>query len=97
MNNFKHILFASLLMASLSATAQETYQDSKLAENQLTGTARYVGMGGAMEALGADISTISTPLKLPKEVLERVELLLFTLLYVVRSPKRLVLLPRREP
>ena len=60
MNNFKHILFASLLMASLSATAQETYQDSKLAENQLTGTARYVGMGGAMEALGADISTIST-------------------------------------
>lgn len=60
MNNFKHILFASLLMASLSATAQETYQDSKLAENQLTGTARYIGMGGAMEALGADISTIST-------------------------------------
>lgn len=47
-------------MASLSATAQETYQDSKLAENQLTGTARYIGMGGAMEALGADISTIST-------------------------------------
>ncbi len=26
----------------------------------LTGTARYVGMGGAMEALGADISTISS-------------------------------------
>ena len=47
-------------MASLSATAQETYQDSKLAENQLTGTARYVGVGGAMEALGADISPIST-------------------------------------
>ena len=27
---------------------------------ELTGTARYIGMGGAMEALGADISTIST-------------------------------------
>lgn len=60
MNNLKHILFASILMASMTATAQETYQDTKLAENQLTGTARYVGMGGAMEALGADISTIST-------------------------------------
>lgn len=40
--------------------AQETYQDTKFAENSLTGTARYVGMGGAMEALGADISTISS-------------------------------------
>lgn len=59
-NNMKHILFASLLMASMSAAAQETYQDTKLATDQLTGTARYVGMGGAMEALGADISTISS-------------------------------------
>lgn len=59
-NNLKHILFASVLMASMSAAAQETYQDTKLAQSQLTGTARYVGMGGAMEALGADISTIST-------------------------------------
>ncbi len=42
------------------ALAQETYQDTKFAENSLTGTARYVGMGGAMEALGADISTISS-------------------------------------
>ena len=60
MNHLKHILFASALVASMSATAQETYQDTKLAASQLTGTARYVGMGGAMEALGADISTIST-------------------------------------
>lgn len=56
----KHILFASLLVATLPAAAQETYQDAKLAAGQLSGTARYVGMGGAMEALGADISTIST-------------------------------------
>ena len=60
MKMFKHVFFASVLMASLSVTAQETYQDSKLAAPQLTGTARYIGMGGAMEALGADISTIST-------------------------------------
>ena len=60
MNNLKHIFFASMLMASMTAAAQETYQDAKLAAPQLTGTARYVGMGGAMEALGADISTISS-------------------------------------
>lgn len=60
MKNYKHILFASMVMASMTAAAQETYQDTKLANPQLTGTARYVGMGGAMEALGADISTIST-------------------------------------
>ena len=60
MNNLKHIFFASMLMANITAAAQETYQDAKLAAPQLTGTARYVGMGGAMEALGADISTISS-------------------------------------
>ena len=41
----KHILFASLLMTSMAAAAQETYQDAKLTAPQLTGTARYVGMG----------------------------------------------------
>lgn len=45
---------------SAPLAAQETYQDTKLVDNDLNGTARYVGMGGAMEALGADISTIST-------------------------------------
>lgn len=60
MNTFKYILFASMLATSMNAAAQETYQDAKLASSQLTGTARYVGMGGAMEALGADISTISS-------------------------------------
>lgn len=60
MKSYRHIFFASMLLASLSAAAQETYQDAKLAAPQLTGTARYVGMGGAMEALGADISTISS-------------------------------------
>lgn len=40
--------------------AQDTYESARLLGNDLNGTARYVGMGGAMEALGADISTIST-------------------------------------
>lgn len=48
----------SLFMAN--AHAQETYENTKLVDNDLNGTARYVGMGGAMEALGADISTISS-------------------------------------
>ena len=56
----KYIFFAVSLLAALSANAQETYENAKLAGEDLNGTARYVGMGGAMEALGADISTIGT-------------------------------------
>ena len=47
-------------LATLPMTAQETYENAKLLGEDLNGTARYVGMGGAMEALGADISTISS-------------------------------------
>lgn len=56
----KYCLMAVMMFMSASLTAQETYQDTKLIDNDLNGTARYVGMGGALEALGADISTIST-------------------------------------
>ena len=47
-------------VGTVSMMAQETYENAKLATEDLNGTARYVGMGGAMEALGADISTIGT-------------------------------------
>ena len=47
-------------MLTTAATAQETYDNAPLALKDLNGTARYVGMGGAMEALGADISTMGT-------------------------------------
>ena len=50
----------ALAMLALPAAAQETYQSANLVSTDLNGTARYVGMGGAMEALGADISTMST-------------------------------------
>lgn len=60
MKNQKYFLLAALGLMAAPALAQETYQDAKLAENSLNGTARYVGMGGAMEALGADISTIGS-------------------------------------
>ena len=57
----KHISIAVIAaMVSLPTMAQETYESAKIATEDLNGTARYVGMGGAMEALGADISTMST-------------------------------------
>ena len=50
----------SVAMLGTAATAQETYDNAQLAAKDLNGTARYVGMGGAMEALGADISTMGS-------------------------------------
>lgn len=47
-------------MGAMTMMAQETYMNAELATKDLNGTARYVGMGGAMDALGADISTIGT-------------------------------------
>lgn len=58
--NRKYFLLAAMGMLALPMAAQETYQDTKLIGNELNGTARYVGMGGAMEALGADISTMQS-------------------------------------
>ncbi|MBF1571647.1 MAG: hemin receptor [Prevotella sp.] len=55
-----YLMAASLALVSSVAMAQETYENTKLIDNNLNGTARYVGMGGAMEALGADLSTIGT-------------------------------------
>ena len=57
----KQMIIALSLMVSISSVqAQETYENANLATQDLNGTARYVGMGGALDALGADISTIST-------------------------------------
>lgn len=56
----KNIILVAMALLSISATAQETYENATVTDQDLNGTARYVGMGGAMEALGADISTMST-------------------------------------
>ena len=59
--DMKRLFIAIMAVAgTVSMTAQETYENAKLITPELNGTARYVGMGGAMEALGADISTMST-------------------------------------
>lgn len=57
----KKVFIALLAVAgAVPVTAQDTYESAKLMTEDLNGTARYVGMGGALDALGADISTIST-------------------------------------
>ena len=56
MKRFLYIL--SLL--PLGLTAQNMYNVVPLFENDLAGTARFVGMGGSMSALGADLSTMGT-------------------------------------
>lgn len=45
---------------AMTANAQDIYKVESLAGEDLNGTARYVGMGGAMSALGADISVMGT-------------------------------------
>lgn len=57
----KRLVF--ILMSAFTVVplfSQETYENANIATEDLNGTARYVGMGGAMDALGADISTIAT-------------------------------------
>ncbi|MBR5729404.1 MAG: hemin receptor [Prevotella sp.] len=56
----KKYIMVFCLVAAIPAVAQETYENANIVTGDLNGTARFVGMGGAMDALGADISTIST-------------------------------------
>ena len=52
----KFAIMITSVLATLTVSAQETYENARLMETDLNGTARYVAMGGAMDALGADIS-----------------------------------------
>ena len=56
----KIVYIAALTLVMMPAAAQDTYENARLLGSDLNGTARYVGMGGALDALGADISTINT-------------------------------------
>ena len=61
----KIFVFIALALVAMQSKAQDavnldTYIGAQLATEDLNGTARYVGMGGAMDALGADISTIGS-------------------------------------
>lgn len=51
---------AFALLVTTGLGAQNIYDAVKFNNNELNGTARFVGMGGAMGALGGDLSTIGT-------------------------------------
>lgn len=50
----------AVLLSIAGANAQTIYESAKFVNKDLNGTARFVGMGGAMGALGGDISTMGT-------------------------------------
>lgn len=56
----KWMTAACLVLTGMQAVAQTQYDAARLSGSELNGTARFVGMGGAMGALGADISVIGT-------------------------------------
>lgn len=56
----KYALALAALTLCGSMSAQDIYKIEALTGSDLNGTARYVGMGGAMSALGADLSAISS-------------------------------------
>lgn len=58
----KRIMIISALasLIAIGSSAQTAYDAAKLTDRDLNGTARFVGMGGAMGALGGDISTMGT-------------------------------------
>lgn len=56
----RYLYTAALLALATAMQAQDSYQAAELTHSDLNGTARYVGMGGALSALGGDISTMAT-------------------------------------
>src|SRR4026207_2300153 len=53
------LLFAILLVASISAAAQNDVDALRYSQTSLAGTARYTSMAGAFSALGGDFSVLS--------------------------------------
>lgn len=56
----KHLLLATLVGMAGTVYAQDSYDAQTMANSDLNGTARFVAMGGALGALGGDISVMST-------------------------------------
>ena len=57
----KRYIFLSLFAVAFAAQAQDSYMNERItnSSDDVIGTSRYVGMGGALGALGADMSVIS--------------------------------------
>lgn len=56
----RNILFAGAILACQLLAAQTPYMNENYMMADLNGNARYVGMGGASGALGADMSAVSS-------------------------------------
>lgn len=56
----KYIALALLASSVSTAMAQDTYDAQNFTNSDLNGTARFVGMGGALGALGGDLSVMGT-------------------------------------
>lgn len=56
----RYIFATALVLMGVATKAQDSYSNYTMTSNaDVIGTARYVGMGGAMSALGAEISAMS--------------------------------------
>ena len=62
----KIIMAFSFTMLGVAAMGQETYDNAQLASKDLNGTARYVGMGGAMDLCAGCPQVIITMLHTQK-------------------------------
>lgn len=56
----KNLLMVCGWLLLTTATAQNAYDAERVIGSELNGTARFVGMGGAMSALGGDMSVMGT-------------------------------------
>ena len=56
----KRLLYILLSILPAGMAAQNMYEIAPLMQNDLTGTSRYISMGGSMGALGADISVMGS-------------------------------------
>ena len=56
----KSVLLSLTVLFAISASAQETYDALRFSTPDLNGSARYVGMGGALSALGGDVAAMSS-------------------------------------
>lgn len=54
------LLLSALIGMAGTAYAQDSYDAQTMANSDLNGTARFVAMGGALGALGGDVSVMST-------------------------------------
>ncbi len=60
MKNKLMTITACALLGLATASAQNAYDTERFTGTELNGTARFVGMGGAMGALGGDLSVMGT-------------------------------------